>query len=50
MPQKGHMPEEIVATMQVDILLLRGNPIGEAVRSIGMTELTYYRWPKEFAV
>jgi transposase-like protein len=49
MPQKKHKPEEIVAKLrQVDILLSQGRSVGEAVRSIGVTQITYYRWRKEF--
>jgi len=40
MPQKKHKPEEIVAKLrQVDVSLSQGRSIGEAVRSIGVTEL-----------
>ena len=49
MPQKKHKPEEIVAKLrQVDVFLSQGRSVGEAVRSIGMTQFTYYRWRKEF--
>jgi putative transposase len=49
MPQKKHKPEEIVAKLrQVDVLLSQNRSVGEAVRSIGVTQFTYYRWRKEF--
>lgn len=49
MPQKKHRPEEIVAKLrQVDVLVSQGHSIGEAIRSIGVTQFTYYRWRKEF--
>jgi transposase-like protein len=49
MPQKKHKPEEIVGKLrQVDVLLSLGRTVGEAVRSIGVTQFTYYRWRKEF--
>ncbi|MAM94988.1 IS3 family transposase [Parvibaculum sp.] len=49
MPQKKHKPEEIVAKLrQVDVLLSQGRSVGEAVRTIGVTQFTYYRWRKEF--
>ena len=49
MAQKKHRPEEIVAKLrQVDVLVSQGRPVAEAVRSIGMTQFTYYRWRKEF--
>ena len=43
MPQKKHKAEEIVAKLrQVDVLLSQGRSVGEAVRSIGVTQFTYY--------
>jgi len=49
MPQRKHRPEEIVAKLrQVDVLLSQGRSVGEAVRTIGVTQFTYYRWRKEF--
>ena len=49
MARKRHKPEEIVAKLrQVDVLLSQGRSVGEAVRSIGVTQFTYYRWRKEF--
>jgi putative transposase len=49
MPQRKHKPEEIVAKLrQVDVLLSQGKSVGEAVRTIGVTQFTYYRWRKEF--
>jgi putative transposase len=49
MPQKKHKPEEIVAKLrQVDVLVSQGQSVAEAVRSIGVTPFTYYRWRKEF--
>ena len=49
MPLKKHKPEEIVATpRKVDVLVSRGKSLAEAVRSISVTQFTYYRWRKEF--
>ena len=49
MARKRHRPEEIVAKLrQVDVLTSHGAPIGEAIRSIGVTEVTYYRWRNEY--
>ena len=33
---------------QIDVLLSQGKSVADAVRSIGTTEVTYYRWRKEF--
>ncbi len=42
-------PEEIVAKLrQVDVLVSQGQSVVDAVRSIGVTDVTYYRWRSEF--
>src|SRR5258708_37838703 len=49
MPRKSYQPEEIVAKLrQVDVLTSQGKSVGEAIRSIGVSEATYYRWRQEF--
>ena len=49
MPRKQYKPEEIVAKLrQVDVLVSQGQSVAAAVRSIGVTEVTYYRWRREF--
>ena len=49
MPRKRHQPEEIVAKLrQVDVLVSQGQSVGDAVRQIGVTEVTYYRWRQEY--
>jgi transposase-like protein len=49
MPRKRHKPEEIVAKLrQVDVFVSQGKSVAEAVREIGVTEVTYYRWRQEF--
>ena len=49
MPRKRHSAEEIVAKLrQVDVLAAQGRPVAEAIRSIGVTEVTYYRWRNEY--
>ena len=46
---KRSTPEEIIAKLrEVEVRLARGETTGQAVRSIGVTEQTYYRWRKEF--
>src|SRR4029453_3760994 len=45
---KKHKPEEIVAKLrQVDVLTSQGTAIADAIRSIGVTGGTYYRWRNE---
>ena len=49
MPRKVHGAEEIVAKLrQVELLMAQGRSAADAVRAIGVTEATYYRWRKEF--
>ncbi len=41
MPTKRHKPEEIVAKLrQVDVLTSQGRSVADAIRSIGVTEVT----------
>jgi putative transposase len=47
--RKRRTPEEIVTKLrQVEVLTARGGPVAEAVRSIGVAEVTYYRWRQEY--
>ena len=49
MTRKRHKPEEIVAKLrQVDVLVSQDRSVADAIRSIGVTEVTYYRWRQEF--
>ena len=49
MARKRHTAEEIVAKLrQVDVLMAQGKPVADAVRAIGVTEVTYYRWRNEY--
>lgn len=49
MAMKRHKPEEIVAKLrQVDVLTGQGKSIAEAVRTIAVTETTYFRWRAEY--
>ncbi len=49
MPKKRHKPEEIVAKLrQVDVLTSQGMSVADAIRQIGVTEVTYYRWRNEY--
>ncbi len=49
MGKKRHTAEEIVSKLrQVDVLTAQGRTVAEAIRPIGVTEVTYYRWRSEF--
>jgi transposase len=50
MGRERHKPEEIVAKLrQVDVLTTQGASVAEAIRSIGVTEVTYYRCRRNMA-
>ena len=47
--KKAHTPEEIVGKLrQIEVLTGQGKAVVEAVRTIGVTEATYYRWRAEY--
>ncbi len=49
MPRKGHSPEKILNKLrQVEVAVANGKRVGQAVREIGVTDHTYYRWRREY--
>jgi transposase-like protein len=49
MPRERHKPEEIFAKLrQVDVFVSQGQSVADAVRAIGVTEVTYYRWRQDY--
>jgi len=45
----SNKPEEIVTKLrQVEVLRGQGMPMADAVRQIGVSELPYYRWRKQY--
>tara|TARA_R110000751_G_scaffold2770_2_gene14692 strand:- start:7713 stop:8132 length:420 start_codon:yes stop_codon:yes gene_type:complete len=49
MPRKKRKPEEIVAKLrQVDVAVAQGVTLSEAVRGIGVSDVTYHRWRNEY--
>lgn len=49
MAVKRDKPAEIVLKLrQVEVLQVQGISIADAVRQIGVTQQTYYRWRKEY--
>ncbi len=49
MAGKRDKPEDIVLKLrQVEVLQGQGMTIGDAVRQIGVTQQTYYRWRREY--
>ena len=46
---KRAKPEEIIAKLrEIEVRLSQGESVGKAVKSIGVTEQTFYRWRKEY--
>ena len=49
MPQKRYRPEEIIAKLrEAEVLLGQGQNLPEVVKTLGVHEVTYYRWRKEY--
>ena len=49
MPRKRYKPEEIVGKpRQVDVLVSQESGVVDAIRQIGVSKATYYRWRQEF--
>ena len=46
---KRHKPEEIIIKLrQVEVLRGQGLSMADAIRQIGVTEVTFYRWRKDY--
>jgi transposase-like protein len=49
MAKRNYKPEEIVSKLrQADVLLAQGSKVPDVVRTLGVTQVTYYRWRREF--
>lgn len=49
MAKKRYKPEEIVGLLrQADVLHSQGRSMADAIRQIGVSEVTFYRWRKEY--
>lgn len=49
MAKKRFQPEEIIRKLrEADILISQGKPIAETIKQLGVSEVTYYRWRKEY--
>ena len=42
------MRSAVAELRQAEVPVARGKPVAEAVRAIGVTEPTYYRWRAEY--
>ena len=49
MAKRRYRPEEIITKLrEAEVLLAQGMKVAEVVKAIGIHEITYYRWRKEF--
>jgi len=49
MPRKKYRPEEIITKLrEADILISQGQTVGSVIKSLGVSEVTYYRWRKDY--
>ena len=49
MQRKGHSPEQVLNKLrQVEVAVAGGKSVGQAVREIGVTDHTYYRWRRDY--
>jgi len=49
MARKKYTVEQIVLILRkIEVLCSQGNTMAEAIRQAGITEVTYYRWRKEY--
>jgi transposase-like protein len=49
MAKRNYKPEEIVSKLrQVDVLHGQGMSMADAIRQIGVSEVSFYRWRREF--
>jgi putative transposase len=49
MAKKTYKPEEIVSKLrQVDVLHGQGMSMADAIRQVGVSEVSFYRWRKEY--
>jgi len=49
MAKKRYRPEEIIAKLrEAEVLLAQGMKVPEVAKAIGIHEITYYRWRKEY--
>ena len=49
MVKKRYGAEQIINRLrEVEVMVSKGNTVGEACKKIGVTEQTYYRWRKQY--
>lgn len=49
MSKRGFTPEQIVKKLrEADVLISKGESVVQVIRKLGVSDVTYYRWRKEY--
>ena len=49
MRARRYKPEEIISKLrEAEVVLAEGASVGDVVSRLGVTQVTYYRWRKEY--
>ena len=49
MAKKRYRPEEIIGKLrEADVLISQGKKVVEVIKTLGVTDVTYYRWRQEY--
>jgi transposase-like protein len=49
MPRKKYRPEEIITKLrEADVLISQGQTVASVIKSLGVSDVTYYRWRKDY--
>ena len=51
MSRKRYTPEQIISMLrEAEVALAQGQSVGQACRTLGVSEQSYYRWRKEYGI
>jgi transposase-like protein len=49
MSKKGFTPEQIVRKLrEAEVMISKGESVAQVIRKLGISDVTYYRWRKEY--
>lgn len=49
MNRRHYKPEQIIRNLrEADVLVSKGETVGQICRTLGISDVTYYRWRKEY--
>jgi transposase-like protein len=49
MAKKGYTPEQIISKLrEAEVLLSQGSTLSTILKKIGISDVTYYRWRREY--